>query len=91
MSGAPPRARVPADARTVSVFCAGCRTRLLRYRKGGDGGLVKIRRERIAEDFTAGDLRCPRCGQTFARERGTGGGPAFLIGGKVFTRGLRRR
>ena len=90
MSGSPARARLPADARTVSVFCAACRTRLLRYRKGGDGGLVKIRRERIAEDYTAGDLRCPRCGQAFARER-TGGGPAFLIGGKVFTRGLRRR
>ncbi len=91
MSGAPPRARVPADARTVSVFCAGCRTLLLRYRKGGAGGLVKIRPERIAEDLTGGDLRCPRCGQAFARERGTMGGPAFLIGGKVFTRGLRRK
>jgi hypothetical protein len=97
MSGSVPRSpdaakRVPADARTISIFCAKCNTLLYKYRKGGTGSLVKVRPERIAEDHTAGDLRCPSCKQAFARERDIGGGPAYkIIGGKVFTKGMRRK
>jgi hypothetical protein len=84
--------KVPRDARTISILCARCRTLLYKYRKGGDGGLVKVRPARIAEDHTAGDLTCPQCGQQFAREVMMGGGPAYkIIGGKVMTRGMRRR
>ena len=69
-----------------------CRTLLYRYRKGGTGALVKCFVERIAEDRTAGDLRCPACGQQFARERMISGKPAHkIIQGKVFTRGMPRR
>jgi hypothetical protein len=47
--------------------------------------------ERIVEDRTRGDLRCPGCGQEFARPRTISGKPAHkIIQGKVFTRGMRR-
>ena len=60
---------------------------LCRYRKGGNGSLVKCFVERIAEDFTAGDMRCGRCGSEFARARMIKGKPAHkIIGGKVFMR-----
>ena len=55
------------DIRTISIFCAKCRTLLYKYRKGGRGGLVKCMVERIAEDHTRGDMKCPKCGQVFAR------------------------
>jgi predicted RNA-binding Zn-ribbon protein involved in translation (DUF1610 family) len=54
--------------------------------------LVKCYVDRIAEDRTAGDLRCPSCGEQFARERMIRGKPAHkIIGGKVFTRGMTRK
>ncbi len=84
--------RLPSDARTIAIHCAKCRTLLYKYHKGGDGSLVKIRPQRIAEDFTGGALECPTCGQAFARERMIGGGPAYkVIGGKLYTKGMRRR
>jgi hypothetical protein len=84
--------RLPADARTISIFCAACNQLLYKYHKGGAGSLVKIRPQRIAADHTKGTLDCPKCGQTFARERSIGGGPAFkVIGGKLYTRGMRRK
>ena len=55
------------DIRTISIFCAACRRLLYKYRKGGRGGLVKCLEDRIADDRTAGDLKCPHCGQEFAR------------------------
>jgi hypothetical protein len=80
------------ERRTISIHCMKCRSLLYRYRKGGTGGLVKCFVERIAEDRTNGDLRCPRCGQEFARFRRFGGKPAHkIIQGKVFTRGMRRK
>ena len=80
------------ERRTISIHCMGCRTLLYRYSKGGTGGLVKCLVERIVEDRTAGDLRCPRCGQEFARPRMMVGRPAHkIIQGKVFTRGMRRK
>ena len=78
--------------RTIKVHCAGCRALLYRYKKGGTGSLVKCFVERIVEDRTEGDLRCPDCGQEFARLRMIGGKPAHkIIQGKVFTRGMRRK
>jgi ribosomal protein S27E len=75
--------------RTISIHCAGCRTLLYKYRKGGTGGLVKCHPDRIAEDFTQGDLRCPSCGQRFARPAGMAGKQVHkIIGGKIFTRGM---
>jgi hypothetical protein len=79
------------QARTIAIHCSRCRTLLYRYRKRGTGGLVKCYLERIIEDHTSGDLCCPKCGQTFARERMIRGKPAHkIIQGKVFTRGMTR-
>jgi hypothetical protein len=81
-----------AIRRTIDIHCMRCRALIYRYRKGGTGGLVKCYVERIAEDYTAGDLRCPGCGQEFARPRMIRGKPAHkIIQGKVYTRGMRRR
>jgi hypothetical protein len=64
---------------------------LYRYRKYGTGGLVKCYVERIIEDHTEGDLRCPRCGREFARERMMRGKPAHkIIQGKIYTKGMTR-
>ncbi len=80
------------DVRTISIFCAACKALLYKYRKGGRGGLVKCRPDRIAEDHTDGDLKCPKCGQAFARHRMMGGKPAHkIIQGKVYTRGMPRK
>ena len=80
------------ERRTIAIHCMGCRTLLYKYRKGGTGALVKCFVERIAEDRTRGDLRCPTCGQEFARSRLISGKPAHkIIQGKVFTRGMRKR
>jgi uncharacterized C2H2 Zn-finger protein len=78
--------------RTISIHCAGCRNLLYRYRKGGTGGLIKCFVERIVEDRTEGDLRCPNCGVLFARPGEIVGRPIHkIVQGKVFTRGMRRK
>ncbi len=52
--------------------------------QGGKGSLVKCFVERIVEDATAGDLKCPECGTEFARPAMIRGKPANkIIGGKV--------
>jgi len=74
-------------ARTIRVYCAVCGCLLYKYRKGGPGRLVKCFKDGIVKDFTQGDLRCPSCGQTFARETMAYGRPANkIIQGKVKVR-----
>ena len=49
--------------------------------------MVKCFLERIVEDTTAGDLKCPECGSEFARPAIIRGKPANkIIGGKVTMR-----
>lgn len=73
--------------KTVKIYCAKCSGMLYKYRKGGNGALVKCFVERIAEDHTEGDMRCKGCGTEFARLRMIKGKPAHkIIGGKVFMR-----
>jgi ribosomal protein S27E len=80
------------DRRTISIHCAKCRSLLYKYRKGGRGGLVKCLVERIAEDFTNGDLHCHSCGQQFARPMSLPGQPVHkIIQGKVYTKGMARK
>ena len=56
----------------------------MQYHKNGNGKLVKCWHERIAEDYTNKDLKCPKCGQQFARPATIRGLPADkIIGGKV--------
>ena len=70
--------------KTVDIFCARCKTKLYRYRKGGKGALVKCFKERISEDFTQLLCTCPGCDTVFAREMLIRGVPAYkMIGGKV--------
>ena len=83
---------VRKDVRTIALHCARCRVLLYKYHKGGRGGLVKCVEERIVEDHTAGDLKCPQCGQEFARFQMIGGRRAHkIIQGKVYTRGMSRK
>lgn len=83
---------MPRPRRNIAIHCAGCRTLLYRYSKGGTGALVKCFLERILEDRTAGDCRCPKCGGEFARPWATSGKPAHkIIGARVFTRGMTRK
>ena len=80
------------DRRTITILCSKCKGHLYDYKKGGSGGLVKCFVERIVKDSTAGDLRCPGCGQEFARARMMAGKPAHkIIQGKVITKGMRRK
>ena len=80
------------ERRTIAIHCNRCRTLLYRYRKGGTGALVKCFVERIVEDCTAGDLRCPGCGVEFARPGEIAGRPVHrILGARVFTRGMRRK
>ncbi|MGF1736216.1 hypothetical protein [Photobacterium satsumensis] len=70
--------------KTVDIYCAGCKTQLYKYRKGGKGALVKCFKERIVKDFTQQEGICPNCEQAFARDTLIRGAPALkMIGGKV--------
>jgi len=52
------------------------------------GHLVKCYKERIVKDYTKGDLKCPSCGEDFAREAMYHGMPANkIIQGKVYHKG----
>ncbi|MCG6202269.1 hypothetical protein [Psychromonas antarctica] len=70
---------------TIDIFCSKCKSRLFKYRKGGNGPLIKCFKERISVDFTTAPCLCPSCGSQFARDALVRGVPAFkMIGGKVF-------
>jgi hypothetical protein len=78
--------------RTISIHCAKCQSLLYKYHKGGYGGLVKCLVERIVEDQTDGDLKCPQCKQEFARFQMIRNQPSHkIIQGKVYTKGMRRK
>ena len=78
--------------RTISIHCSKCKALLYKYHKGGTGGLVKCFLDKIAEDNTHGDMKCPDCGQEFARLRTIQNKPAHkIIQGKVFTKGMTRK
>lgn len=80
------------NIRTIAIHCSRCKCLLYKYHKGGTGSLVKCFVDRIAEDHTGGDLKCPECDQEFARFRMIQNQPAHkIIQGKVFTRGMRRK
>jgi rRNA maturation protein Nop10 len=73
---------------TISVRCAKCTAVLYLYKKEGGGALIKCYIDMIKEDYTKRDLKCPKCGQDFARHTIIHNRPAHkLIRGKVFVRG----
>jgi len=70
--------------KTVTISCSKCRTKLYKYKKGGNGSLIKCFKERITKDYTEQSGICPQCQTTFARDTLIRGVPAFkIIGGKV--------
>lgn len=72
---------------TVEIYCHQCDTLLYKYHKYGKGHLVKCFEDQIIEDNTDGDLRCPNCGEKFARKRELNGRTIHkIIQGKVFVR-----
>ena len=71
----------------IKIYCSKCGTLLYKYRKTKPGHLIKCYKDRIIKDYTKGDLRCPQCGQKFAREAMIHGKPANkIIQGKVFVK-----
>ena len=75
-------------AHVIKIFCSNCRAKLYQYYKGGPGQLVKCYVHRIQKDYTNGDLKCPNCGQEFARPTDVYAKPANkIIQGKVITKG----
>jgi len=75
----------PATMRTKKIYCDRCDTLLYKYHKDKEGHLLKCYVDRIKEDHTHGDLRCPNCGEQFARKRMIHGRPAHkIIQGKVY-------
>ena len=80
--------RKNTSGRVIKVCCANCEATLYKYFKAGPGRLIKCYKDRIMRDFTNGDLRCPECGNLFAREMMIRGKPANkIIQGKVFRKG----
>ncbi|NVK26379.1 MAG: hypothetical protein HWE10_15725 [Gammaproteobacteria bacterium] len=74
---AKPRKKLPE--RSVDIYCSKCKTQLLKYKKGGNGALVKCFIERITKDFTQRVGECPKCRSGFARETMIRGTPALKI------------
>jgi len=72
----------------ISIYCKVCDQLLYVYQKEGPGSLVKCYEDRIAKDYTKGDLKCPSCGQDFARHAVMRMRPVHkIIQGKVYTKG----
>jgi len=71
----------------IKIYCSKCGTLLYRYEKTKPGHLIKCYKDKILRDYTKGDLRCPKCGQVFAREAFIHGKPANkIVQGKVFVK-----
>ena len=72
---------------TIKVYCEKCQTLLYKYHKDKAGHLIKCYKDRIIEDNTKKDLKCPNCGQQFAREAKYHNRPANkIIQGKVYVK-----
>jgi len=78
-----------SDFKTIKIYCANCKTLLYKYHKVGEGHLVKCFKDKIKNDYTNGDLKCPKCKTLFARETMIYNNRAAnkIIQGKVYTKG----
>ena len=71
----------------IKIYCSQCKILLYKYQKGGSGRLVKCFKDKIVKDYTDGDLKCPQCKKSFARDAMISGKPAHkIIQGKVFVK-----
>lgn len=72
----------------IKIYCAQCNAFLYKYKKVKKGSVLRCYVDRIVEDSTKGDMKCPDCGQEFARFRIIKNKPAHkLIQGKTFIKG----
>jgi len=72
----------------IDIHCSKCNTSLYKYQKDAPGHLVKCYVDRIIEDYTRGDMKCPSCGQQFARYAIIHNRPSHkIIQGKVYIKG----
>lgn len=73
--------------KTVDIYCVKCKFKLMKYRKGGKGSLVKCFHEGIVDRYFNAQGQCPNCGNKFARDALIRGVPAYkIIGGKVIVK-----
>jgi len=73
------------QTRTIKVYCRNCNTLLYKYSKSKRGHLLKCYLDRIKEDYTNQSLKCPNCGEKFARKAIIHAKPANkIIQGKVY-------
>lgn len=81
-----------ADIYVIKIHCNKCNAFLYKYRKRSNGALVKCHPDRILEDATNGDLKCPECGQEFARYKVMKNkNVQKIIRGRVFVKGHLKR
>ena len=52
----------------IKIYCRKCGFLLYKYLKEGEGHLVKCYASNILEDYTKESLKCPGCGEKFARK-----------------------
>jgi len=85
---------LPGRANTfhIKIYCSQCNTYLYKYRKEKKGSLVRCYVDKIMDDNTNGDLKCPQCGQEFARFKIDKTRPAHrIIQGKIFIKGHMKK
>ncbi|HZD59407.1 MAG TPA: hypothetical protein VE439_02995 [Anaerolineae bacterium] len=76
----------------IKIYCTQCNTFLYKYKKRSNGALVKCHPDRIIDDYTKGDMRCPNCGQEFARRKIMKNKLVQkIIRGRVFVKGHLKR
>ena len=76
-----------SNFKTIKVFCRNCHTLLYKYHKDKPGHLIKCYKDRIKQDYTKGDLKCPKCGEQFARKAIIHAKPANkIIQSKVYVK-----
>ena len=73
---------------SIKVHCNKCKEKLYHYWKDKGGELLKCYVDEITKDFTNGELKCPKCGEEFARLGTVHNRPAnIIIRGKVYVKG----
>ena len=83
----PAKNKITRQTHIIKIYCSKCNALLYKYRKEKLGHLVKCYKSSIIKDRTKGDLKCPKCGQLFAREAVYHNRPANkIIQGKVYTK-----
>lgn len=89
------RVKSRGNFRPQEVSCAYCKTPVVIYHKGGNGGLIKMQLHRIIEaEVDVGVLEstitCPKCGEILAKLGVYNGKPAYwIVRGQVNTRWLK--